>query len=390
MATVTTISNWTAAQMNDMISAMFMAAIVKRPILRYMRFGTPLNGSESTFKWYEEARTEVSGTLASNYTAAGTMAVTDGTQFLAHDQIHVENHVDSNFVQIIYRVVSIATNDLTLAVVNGIDTNILTSLGTVIRIHRTQLDNYTPANHTGAVEPTPISSYFELFDETLGLGQKAIDEAAGGSAQAIPDLVARRMEQAANQMAWKLYSAFMWSFGVKEASPAPAKTRGLMEFINTSAAANRVTMGGAALTEVKINDLVGQLVELGLPENEQKVLLMHPDNVRKLATLRQAKVTYPSNESDFGQGAITEYISELPGVGPLEVVMDTNQPAGLVLLISPQWCEIVPRQGHTTLATITEQDPTAQYGKKWVMRSEIGLMCRYATRFHGAIYNITP
>jgi hypothetical protein len=360
-----------------------------------MSFGTPMFGSESEFKWAEEAREETTGTLNGNFVAAtGDIILTAGTfgNFKVGDQVHIDGHVDSNNVQIIYRVDVLASPNLEVTAINGTSTD-LTSTGQTVHLNRGQIDNYTPGDYVGTDEPTLVSSYFQLFDDQVNLGYKAISEAAGGAVQGIDDLIARGFEQAASRMAWKLYRAIMWSVGVKETTSVASKTKGLLEFINTSSDDNRVDAGTAALTEDMINDLVEKLVLRGMPDNGALSLIMSPANVRKLATLRQAKVTYDTNAPTFGQMGVTSYISELPGVGALQVVLDRNAPNELALLVSPDVCEIVPRAGIPgagQLAQVTELEKESQYGRKWVMRTDVGLLCRYATRYHGAIYDISP
>lgn len=382
-----------ATQLNDIFNELFIAAIVKQPVIRYMTFGSPMFGSQSEFKWSEEAREEVTGTLNGDFVAAtGDIILTAGTfgNFQVGDQVKIDGHVDTNNVQIIYRVDTLASPNLEVTAVNGTSTN-LTSTGQTVFINRSQIDGYTPANFLGVDEPDLISSYFQLFDDTVRLGYKAISEAQGGAMQGIDDAVKRAFDQAAQRMAWKLYRAFMWSFGVKETASVAAKTQGLVSFINTSSDVNRIDASAATITEDMINDLVEKLVLRGMPDDARKVLVTSIQNARVIAGLRQDKVQYITNEPIFGQQAITTYTTEIQGVGAVEVISDTNAPNEMVMLVTPSVCQIIPRAGIPgagQLAAVTEMDATAQYARRWIMRSDIGLMCQYATRYHGIIYDL--
>lgn len=386
MATIQTIADATSTQINPDLSQEFRAALIQRPILRYLSVGQPVHGP--TFQWPEETREAPSTTLASNYTAAGTMAVADGSKLAEGDLIHVEGHNDTNHVRIVYRVTGISTNDLTLTAVNGADTSLTKATpGQRVIIIRPAKDNAESATG-GTVEPSLKTSYLQLHQVDLELGEKAIRAARGGQFQGIDDLVLRGLEQKFDELTWSLYHSVMYGVGAAETSTVAASTKSFTQMINTTSAANRVDAEAAALDESMINDLVEKLVLRGMPDGERRVLVMHPVNARALSALRHEKVSYTTDANRFG-GGVSVYISEIPGAGEMEIVADPNMERDMVLLISPRWAELVPAIGQP-LASLVDSRLPGQYGRKLTLRAELGLKVMYATSFHGCIVDIDP
>src|SRR5262249_25370144 len=162
----------------------------------------------------------------------------------------------------------------------------------------------------------------------------------GGLFQGMDDLILRGLEQKLNELTWSLYQSVLYGVGQAETGSQGAATKGFLQFVNTSSDDNRVNVSGGPLGENSINNLVEKLVKRGLPEGEPKILVMHPKNARTIAALRHAKVTYTNDIGRFG-GGVQAYMSELSNVGELEIVIDPNMEVDMVLLISPQWAELV-------------------------------------------------
>lgn len=372
------------------ISPFFLPVLEKRPLISMFSFGTPVAGSKSKFTWAEEVRTDSMGVLGVTYTAAsGLLQLVSTTMVEAGDQVKIIGHRDASFRHIIFSVTTVTNaTDLAVTVVYGTDTSFtLASPAQKVRVNKSKPDLATAP--TGkATEPTLSYSYLQLMQIGLELGEKLIREAANGMYQGIDDIIVRGAEQKLNQLAWDVYKAAMYSFGVQEASAtAPAKTRGLLEMINTSSDDNRINAGATALSEAHINSLVEKLILRGLDPATRKVLVMSTNQARRLSQLRKAKVTYTTDERTFG-GSVVGYQTELDNVGLLEIVVDENMEPDTVLLVTPEYAELVPAIGRPLARSIDNTLRDRQYGRSWIFDTELGLKVMYATRFHGVIYNL--
>lgn len=390
MANVTIAPGQTAAQTNANLSKMFIACLVRQPMMQYIKMGERLAGSLGTFKWAEEARAESVATLASSYSTSGTVVVGtgEGARFAANDRFHIEGHLDSVGIPVVFNVTSVSTDTITVTVVGGTDTA-LTAASQRVFITKSYADASTAPTGTGYDEPTILESYFELKRKTISLGKILQREVANGAAQGVQNAFERARDQRMNDLAYDVYRSTMHGVGKAPTASIPGKTKSIMQLVNTAATENKVNASSAALTEAMINTLYEQLYLRGLPSGEQKVLVMHPSKARRLADLRKSNVTYVVDGTGMGSPLKT-YTTDLADVGTVEVIADPNFETSLILAATPSMVEMVMPSDRGALLEIKETTEAYAdlYGQEWSMTIEFGIKVLYGTRYHGIIYGL--
>lgn len=349
------------------------------------------------FQWPDETRTEVTGTLDADYTAADTsLTLVSTAGFKAGDTIHIDGHTDSVGLDQSFRVTAV-TNATTLAVTRvayGTDTTLTNPTGgaTIYR-QGTVGDNRKPSSTEAmgtATEPTLRSNYVQLFEDSYEIGEKLLDTSRGGSLQGMEqmDIINKMRQEAMYRIMTQQYRAVVDGHGSPEVSGTGARMGGLMSFINTAATDNKVDAGANALAESDVNDLVEKLVNRGLPTGTPMAMIMNTANARIMSALRDNAVRVTNEAPGMRIGSSVDvYDSELSGWGGIRVIIDQKMKANKVLLVAMPYVALHTKAGQ---AMIREDDATVpgQLGIRRLLRSYLSLKVVGATNYHGVIWNI--
>jgi len=384
----------------DFASAMILRLLVDKPLMSMFRIGAAQAGGEGDMRirWKERVRTPTQTTLTLDYVVAAlSFKVADSSSFATGDQVQIKNHEDASFDPVTYRITDVPdATTLTVVVATnsvGVDASHTIAQGDRVARIRAFADNTTVG--TGEIEePTIADSFLQLFQRTFQLGDKAAGVHQGGNVPAVPDAFREGLTQIAEDHAWDIWDALIRGTGQAESGSAPAFTRGLKEFIDTSATLNEVNGGGLALTETMINDLIESIRKNGGTEGP-KILFGNIANIRIISTLRHDKVQFVTESRDdpFG-GRVTTYIPDVPDAGDLRLVSHSRFDDKRVLIMDPELIEIIPalRTNPETGGMVFSQFQTnridGQYGIRATLRTELALMIRNATRAHGRIINL--
>lgn len=401
MASVIDLSDYTSTQIIADVSPTMEIVLATNPRTAWVSMGEARRGDETgLFKWTEFVNEERTTTLNANYTAAsGTMTVVDSSVYRVGDQVHIEGHVDASFRKIVFEVTAIP-DGVTLTVSHNTNSGTDTSLTAASQaIHRASSvpDNWKPSDggaFEGVDEPTVENNYFQTFQLSLELGQKAMELARNGGAYGIQDAVTEGMRQRMFNMSYHIYNQLMRGFRRAESAGVGSAFGGLADFVigtgTTGAGTNLVDAGAAALTEDMLNDLFEQMTTRGLEDGAPMILLMSPKNTRLLSSLRNAVVS-PTDfiqNTAFG-GNVQAFYSELPGFGAAQILLDHNLEDSTVYLVNTDSIEWVTKaNAEEPMSAIVDATEPGQKGKRWLIRTELGLRINSATRRNGAIVNI--
>lgn len=407
MSGVTQIGGLTLAQTREDVSDLLAALLVKDPFLGLIRVGASAVGDgERKFSWPELLLSQTTGTLTANYTAGGlSFTVSNSAIFRVNDIIHILNHVDSNNMEVKYRVTAIPNGTtLTVVLVNGIDTSHTTAQGAVIYRHGTVEDNSTATASDGATESTLVSNYLHLFRDGYKIGRKEQELALANGIMGMENAIDRARLEAALRVRFQIYNGTWQGVGAGETTSRGATMSGIEKFVNTSSPSNRVDAGGNALTADDINDAIEQLYGLGLARGTRLTLVVSPKNARSISALKTTTQIYypdPNAAGNVGQNVQT-FISDLPGFDSVSILVDNNRPDYNAYLLDTSSMEFVPKgagagamaesMGPVAAPFAWEEDITGvgQYGITRAMYAELSLRVFNATQRNGVIYNIVP
>lgn len=406
---VEVINDYTGSQVRDDVSAELLSIIIKNPLMNWIPFGSPHGfNEEMKFIWMEETLQESNSLLDLQYTAAsGTITIVAGTGiYSVGDIVYIDKHIDLNGLQLRFRVTEVGATTLTVTLIHGTDTTL--ALGTPPQPVFRQLpiaDLAAPGTGTAA-EPDLVFNYFQLFQEDVKLGQKAIDSSLQGNPYGIANLLDTGLRQKADAIVRQLYRALWFGIGTAEGAN-PASMKGIDQFVNTTSTANRVDAGSATITETMINNLLEQLGSNGLTPGDPLVLIGHPKQIRAISALKHTKTTYNEDENIFGS-SIERYRPELSGYGTLGLIPDFNLTNDKLYMINQSKIEIVPpmptspagslpnphplRLGQripSTLGWLVDSLVKGTHGRQWTMRSHLSLKMKGALNNNGVIYDLT-
>ncbi len=410
--TLQVIPEYTAANVLADISPLLVVAMAKSPQLNWMQINGSVRGDQTRlFDWPELLREETTGTLASNYTAAsGTIVLTggDGAKFKDDDIIYIELHKDSDFLQVKFRIDSIATDTLTVTHIGGTDTS-LTAASQLVHRQNPTLDN-AAAGTEKTDEHTLVSNFLQLFQRDIEIGAKAQQLSRSGGVPGLNDLFAHGLNHKVYEIVREIENAIWWGNGQAETAAIGAAMKGIEEFVNTAANDNRVNAGASALTGGMINDLVTKLYERGLTQSDQLVLIASPANARAISSLNSDIIRLERTDGTRGNQVQT-FVPELQGTQPIDILWDHKQQDNQVWVLSKNQIDIVgaepapevrdatPMPGIPSemnasnlqgFGWVVDSTTPGQHGRKFTVRAELSIRVRQGLRFHGTIHNITP
>lgn len=400
MGLVTIATDLDTTQTWDVLASnAYMTILKDDPALNWVTQGPPEGMDEKQqWIWTDEVRIEVTGTLNANIAgSAVTLTLVSTADFKDGDQITVDEHIDSDFIQVVWRVdLVFSATVLNVTQIRGSDQT-LTSTGQAI--HRTAAieDNRKPTSTEQfgqLLEPTRRDNVFQIFEQNVELGfiarntgnNQGIWGVSGNDAA-----MTRAMEQAAHKMKYELYHAIF--NGVKNPATG-AQPKGYMEgfitSINTTSNPARVNAGGNPLTSTDVNDAVTNLANEGLPKGTPLIMLMSTTNARVLSALKNTQIAYPNNEPNgvLG-GSVQTFQIDLPEWPGVTIVVDRDMPDDMVPVIATPWVRLTLPL-NTPIASIEDASVPGQFGTRSIMRSMVSLRVDGRNNFHTMIVNITP
>lgn len=377
----------------DVSNELFLR-IIANPALGWIPFGAARRADpDMKTVWGEEVRSEIFGTLTANYTPADpTLTVVDSTNFVINDQIHLKNHKDADDQDITFTVTSLPTGTtIAVTLLRGADTLATTAANSVIKIVRGNPDNVLAG--TGKfTEPVNAFTFFQLFQRSLELGQNAMDISNAGGLFG-SNVFIDGLDQQIQNLTWDIWEAVMHGTGRAGVDTAtPAITKSLSETINTTSNLNRVNCDNLTLTETKLNDMIQSILQNG-GKRGPKVLLTNLTNMQALSNLRHDKVQYTTETAinNFG-GRVEVFVTNFNQIGTVTLIGDENYEDNTALLIDQSSVNLLPIQGQLGGAglrgTVTDATTPGQFGRKWVIRTQLALQVMQQNRDHGVFFNL--
>tara|TARA_R110001606_G_scaffold385158_1_gene548517 strand:+ start:15239 stop:16390 length:1152 start_codon:yes stop_codon:yes gene_type:complete len=287
--------------------------------------------------------------------------------------------------------VSSVTNATTAVVVRGVGGTVAetTASGAVLTIDSVGRAENSLAAEDNLYQPELTENYFQTMDTTINMSRRALATLQYGDTNDLQFQLAERLRQLAINMDRMIIRGRRFTQGAGDSLISYA---GGMKFYNDQAGAIKLDGGGAAMTQVLINNLNEEIVLAGGTTNTLAVSVAKARDIHAII-----KANYDSQRlSDWSsdEGSVFQLPSDMPLIGNVNnIVIDSNLADTEILMYDSTKMAIVPMAAangsdggdwRTIDATAKGQD-----GESVRILGDFSFECRQSKSHMGLLSNLT-